>query len=129
MLSEIQQVPQQTIPLADRKHIIERIKACLVDRADDFRAAEFKDLRRDAAFSDRIRNGTVGTCNYYLSNLDRLAADRPCDDVPPPLPGSFAKRSYVRFEPAGLALVIGTWNFPLPLHYYLLLLYPIFFLY
>ena len=45
-----------------------------------------------------------------------LAANQPCDAVPPPLPGSRARRSYVRHEPRGLALVIGTWNFPLPLH-------------
>ena len=116
MLRDLQQVPNLTIPIADRKHIIARIKACLIERADDFRKAEFADLRRDAAFHDKIRGGTIGSCNYYLENLDRLAADRPCDDVPPPLPGSRARRSYVRYEPRGLALVIGTWNFPLPLH-------------
>ena len=116
MLAELQQVPQATIPLADRKHIISRIKACLEERADDFRAAEYADLRRDAGFHDRIRGGCVGTCKYYLDNLDRLTADRPCDDVPPPGPGSRARRSYVRYESRGLALVIGTWNFPLPLH-------------
>ena len=66
--------------------------------------------------SDKIRGGTIGTCNYYLDNLDRLTADQPCGDVSPPGPGSRAKRSYVRHEPRGLALVIGTWNFPLPLH-------------
>ena len=36
--------------------------------------------------------------------------------MPPPGPGSRARRSFVRHEPRGLALVIGTWNFPLPLH-------------
>ena len=50
MLAELQAVPQQTIPIADRKHIIGRIKACLIERADDFRTAEFTDLRRDGAF-------------------------------------------------------------------------------
>lgn len=116
MQAELEAVPQHTIPLADRKHIISRIKACLIERADDFRAAEFSDLRRPAGFHDQIRGGCVGTCNYYLDNIDALAADQPCDDVPPPGPGSRARRSFVRHEPCGLALVIGTWNFPLPLH-------------
>ena len=116
MLAELHAVPQQTIPIADRKHIISRIKACLIERADDFRKAEFEDLRRDAAFHDKIRGGTIGTCDYYLNNLDRLTADQPCAEVASPKPGSRAKRSYVRHEPRGLALVIGTWNFPLPLH-------------
>eukprot|EP00605_Chrysophyceae_sp_TOSAG23-4_P000832 GSChrysophyteH1.ASY1.ANO1.922.1 assembled CDS len=116
MVKDLQQVPNLTIPISDRKHIIARIKACLIERADDFRAAEYADLRRDAAFSDRIRMGSVNTCTYYIDNIDRLAAERPCDDVPPPAPGSRAKRSYVRYEPRGLAVVIGTWNFPLPLH-------------
>jgi len=187
MVNELKSVPQQTIPLEDRKHIITRIKACLIERADDFRTAEFNDLRRDAGFHDKIRGGCVRTCDYYLENLDRellfsffffffppvfpvqpqqrlctvestqvttpskshtlfvcfslaiihthrhhstlslsfpfpfliykgLAANQPCDPVPPPLPGSRARRSYVRHEPRGLALVIGTWNFPLPLH-------------
>ena len=116
MLAELQAVPQHTIPLAARKHIIGRIKACLIERADDFRDAEFADLRRPALFHDRIRGGCIGTCDYYLTNLDRLAADQPCAEVAPPAPGSRARRSFVRHEPRGLALVIGTWNFPLPLH-------------
>jgi aldehyde dehydrogenase (NAD+) len=108
--------PQNTIPIKDRKHIIERIKAWLIERADDLRAAEYTDLRRDTGFHDKIRGGVIGTCNYYLENLERLTADQPCKDVAPPKPGSRARRSYVRREPRGLALVIGTWNFPLPLH-------------
>eukprot|EP00943_MAST-04B_sp_MAST-4B-sp1_P000210 g210.t1 len=107
---------QNTIPINDRKHIIERIKAWLIERADDLRAAEFADLRRDIDFHDKIRGGVIGTCNYYLENLERLTANQPCKDVAPPKPGSRARRSYVRHEPRGLALVIGTWNFPLPLH-------------
>ena len=105
--------PQNTIPIKDRKHIIERIKAWLIERADDLRAAEHADLRRDVGFHDKIRGGCIGTCNYYLENLDRLAADQPCADVAPPKPGARARRSYVRRRPRGLALVIGTWNFPL----------------
>lgn len=116
MVAALQAVPQHTIPLAARKHIIGRIRACLLERAADFRAAEFADLRRPAGFHDRIRGGCVGTCDYYLRHLDRLTADTPCESVPPPAPGSRARRSYVRHEPRGLALVIGTWNFPLPLH-------------
>lgn len=116
MLAVLKSVPQNTIPLKDRKHIIGRIKACLIERADDFRAAEFTDLRRDKDFHDKIRGGSIGTCTYYLENLDRLAADQKCNDVAAPKPGSRARRSYVRHEPRGLALVIGTWNFPLPLH-------------
>jgi aldehyde dehydrogenase (NAD+) len=116
MLAELQAVPQHTIPIPERKHVIERIKACLIERADAFREAEFADLRRPAKFHDQIRGGCIGTCNYYLDNLDRLAADQECAEVPPPGPGSRARRSSVRREPRGLALVIGTWNFPLPLH-------------
>jgi hypothetical protein len=55
MLSALQQVPQTRIPVDARKHIIGRIKACLVERADAFRAAEFKDLRRDQVRMKRIR--------------------------------------------------------------------------
>jgi aldehyde dehydrogenase (NAD+) len=116
MLAELQAVPQHTIPLADRKHIIERIKACLIERADSFRDAEFADLRRPAAFHDKVRGGTIATCDYYLANIDRLATQQACDEVAAPAPGSRARRSFVRHEPRGLALVIGTWNFPLPLH-------------
>ena len=116
MVAELQAVPQHTIPLPERRHIIERIKACLMERADAFRVAEFTDLRRPADFHDRIRGGCIGTCNYYLENLDRLAADQPAENPPPPAPGSRAQRSFVRREPRGPVLVIGTWNFPLPLH-------------
>ena len=65
MLAELQAVPQHTIPIPERKHVIERIKACLIERADAFREAEFADLRRPAKFHDQIRGGCIGTCNYY----------------------------------------------------------------
>ena len=111
MVAELQAVPQSTIPIPDRKHIIERIKACLVDRADAFRDAEFKDLRRPADFHDRITGGCIATCNYYvhaltshlashhasvidwcvqLANIDRLAADQECKNPPAPGPGSLS---------------------------------------
>ena len=41
MVSQLQAVPQHTIPIADRKHILLRMKACLVEQADAFREAEF----------------------------------------------------------------------------------------
>ena len=115
MVSELQAVPQLTIPIPHRKHVIERIKACLIERADDFRQAEYTDLRRPAKFHDLIRGGTIGTCKYYLENMDRLCADQE-SWTPPVGPGSTSRRSLVRREPRGMALVIGTWNFPLPLH-------------
>ena len=92
MVSELQAVPQLTIPIPHRKHVIERIKACLIERADDFRQAEYTDLRRPAKFHDLIRGGTIGTCKYYLENMDRLCADQE-SWTPPVGPGSTSRRS------------------------------------
>merc|ERR1712087_738954 len=34
---------------------------------------------------------------------------------PPSMPDTEVVSSYVRYEPKGVALIIGTWNFPIPL--------------
>jgi hypothetical protein len=41
--------------------------------------------------------------------LDSLAADQEVPKPPPPLPGSRSAHCFVRREPRGLALIIGTW--------------------
>ena len=52
--------------------------------------------------------GLVDCVDYYLSNLQSLMADEPKDLPAFMAPGS----AYIRNEPFGVALVIGSWNFP-----------------
>eukprot|EP00392_Amoebophrya_sp_AT5.2_P009864 g9892.t1 len=106
------------IPIPDRISAIAAVQRWLEEDADILRQAEFADLRRPKPFHDAIRTNCVATCKYYLAELQRLAARVTGANLlpPPPAPASRAKAAYVSQEPKGVALIIGTWNFPLPLH-------------
>jgi acyl-CoA reductase-like NAD-dependent aldehyde dehydrogenase len=78
-------------------------------------AAEFKDLRRHADFSDVSIMGTIASTQYALDQLDTWVQPQQCPHPVRPRPGHDCTSSYVRFEPKGLALIVGTWNFPIPL--------------
>ena len=50
----------------------------------------------------------IDICDYYINNLDDLSSDTPVD---PPIIFSPCT-TYVRKEPLGVALIMGSWNFP-----------------
>ncbi|CAD7941902.1 unnamed protein product [Amoebophrya sp. A120] len=104
------------ISVPERILVIQAIQRWLEEDAAALRQAEWEDLRRPAAYHDLIRGNCVATCRYYLENLERLSCDVDTTPPNPPAPGSRASHAYVRREPKGVVLVIGTWNFPLPLH-------------
>jgi aldehyde dehydrogenase (NAD+) len=71
--------------------------------------AVLKDLSRSYFMTSATETeGMIDTINYYLANLKKFMKDTP-KDLPALLaPGT----AYVKYEPYGVALIIGSWNFP-----------------
>lgn len=68
-----------------------------------------KDLGRSSFLTNLTEvEGLLETVDYYLTNLKKFMKDQP-KDIPAFLaPGC----AYIRYEPYGVALIIGSWNFP-----------------
>lgn len=103
------------IPIEDRRRLLEGIVQLLDRERAVIHAAEFQDLRRPADFSDAIIGGTIASTKLALEHLDTWLQPQICPPPPRPSPGHDCTTSYVRLEPKGLALIVGTWNFPIPL--------------
>src|SRR5258708_5158490 len=88
------------------------LKAMMNDHADDFYAALWTDLprnRTDAVLTDvKYINGEV---DHALAHLRDWMTPKPVS-TPPMLAPS---RAQVRFDPLGVGLIIGTWNYPVML--------------
>src|SRR6266545_2560571 len=88
------------------------LRAMMTDRAEDFHAALWTDLRRnrtDAALTDVKYLATEA--EHALSHLRQWM--KPLSvGAPPALEPA---RVQVQFDPLGVGLIIGTWNYPLML--------------
>ena len=88
------------------------LKAMMTDHAEDFYDALWADLRRnriDADWTD---------VKYITSEVDHVLTHlrQWMKPLPVSTPLVFApSHSQVRFEPLGVALIIGTWNYPVML--------------
>jgi acyl-CoA reductase-like NAD-dependent aldehyde dehydrogenase len=106
------------IPMDKRKELIQNLLNFLTDTSLRARVqdAEFFDLRRPKGFSEKVMFGCIASCKVTLANMDQWCSDkRDIAENAPPNPAAGAARQYVRYEPRGVAVIIGTWNFPLPL--------------
>jgi len=88
------------------------LKAMMKERAEDFYAALWTDLRRNRIDADLTDVQYIaGEVDYALAHL--LQWMKPASvSTPLMLTPSHAQ---VRFEPLGVGLIIGTWNYPLML--------------
>ena len=98
----------ESLPLEARRTQILAIRQCIADNTEDLIAAVHKDVHRHPAFSQKIIAGCVKACDTALANMDAWCAVQP-------LPGAMGNTCQVRYIPKGVALVVGTWNFPNPL--------------
>jgi aldehyde dehydrogenase (NAD+) len=88
------------------------LKAMMTDRAEDFYAALWTDLRRNRTDADLTDvKYLVGEVEHALAQVREWM--RP---VPFGTPGWLEPaRGQVQFDPLGVGLIIGTWNYPLML--------------
>lgn len=93
----------------ERKEKLERLKQALFRYQQDFRDALYQDFRKHQVEVDLTELFTVkDEINFVQRNLKRWLA-------PKPVPKSLlllGSRSYIHFEPKGVALIIAPWNFP-----------------
>src|SRR4051794_9551191 len=88
------------------------LRAMMTDRAEDFHAALWTDLRRNRTDADLTDvKFLAAEADHALSHLRQWM--KPLSVSPPPALGP--ARVQVQFEPLGVGLIIGTWNYPLML--------------
>src|SRR5436309_7982594 len=88
------------------------LRAMMTDRAKDFHAALWTDLRRNRTDADLTDVTFLATeADHALSHLRQWM--KPLSVNTPPALGS--ARAQVQFDPLGVGLIIGTWNYPLML--------------
>ena len=88
------------------------LRAMMTDRAEDFHAALWTDLRRNRTDADLTDVKFLATeADHALSHLRQWM--KPLSVSTPPVLGP--AQVQVQFDPLGVGLVIGTWNYPLML--------------
>ncbi len=101
-----------TRPVAWREAQLRALQALMTERAADFFAALWKDLRRNRVDADATDVGFIAREADYARRRVRQWM-RPKHERTPLIfaPG----RTIVRFEPLGVGLIIGAWNYPIML--------------
>ena len=95
-----------------RESQLTALQAMMTDRAEDFHASLWTDLRRNRTDADLIDVRYInGEADHALSHL-RDWMKPAAVSTPPMLAPSHAQ---VRFDPLGVGLIIGTWNYPVML--------------
>src|SRR6266576_2039968 len=95
-----------------RESQLRALLSMMKDHAEDFYAALWSDLRRNRIDADLI------DVKYMTSEIDHVLAHlrRWMKPVPIGTPYQLApSHAEVRFDPLGVGLIIGTWNYPLML--------------
>src|SRR5258708_16054516 len=88
------------------------LRAMMTDRAEDFHAALWTDLRRNRTDADLTDvKFLAAEADHALSHLREWM--KPLSVGAPPALGP--ARVQVQFDPLGVGLIIGTWNYPLML--------------
>src|SRR3954447_464900 len=95
-----------------REDQLTALRAMMTDRAEDFHAALWADLRRNRTDADLTDVKFLATeAEHALAHLREWMEPQPVG-TPPLLEPA---RIEVRFDPLGVGLIIGTWNYPLML--------------
>src|SRR5258708_31864284 len=95
-----------------RKSKLSALRAMMTDRAEDFYASLWTDLCRNRTDADLTDvKYMIGEADHALAHLRDWMKPVPIN-TPPMLAPSEAQ---VRFDPLGVGLIIGTWNYPVML--------------
>src|SRR6266536_6259256 len=101
-----------TRPAEWRESQLRALHSMMKDHAEDFYAALWSDLRRNRIEADLVDvKCTTSEIDHVLAHLRRWMKP-----VPISTPLQLApSRAQVQFDPLGVGLIIGTWNYPLML--------------
>jgi len=102
----------QTRPLAWRSHQLGQLRAMLADNGPQLAAALYADLHKSEAESFAYEiDFTIREIDHLLAHLEQWLQPEPAAAQGYPAGTSAA----TRYDPLGVVLVIGTWNYPLQL--------------
>ena len=101
-----------TRPAEWRESQLIALRSMMKEHADDFYAALWADLHRNRIEADWVDVKYMSSeIDYVLAHLRRwmtpLSASTPLVVTP--------SRAHVRFDPLGVGLILGTWNYPVML--------------
>lgn len=107
----------QTKDVAFRKETLKKLKKIIKDNENRLYEAIYKDFRK-SAFDTFLNELSLvyNELDFFLTNLDRLAQPKRVKTTLSLQPG----KSHIYYDPLGVTLVIGAWNYP-----YLLTLIPL----
>src|SRR5712675_1049001 len=95
-----------------RERQLNALRVMMTDRAEEFYAALWTDLRRNRTDADLTDvKFLAGEADQALGHLRQWM--KPLSVNTPPVLG--LARVQVQFDPLGVGLIIGTWNYPLML--------------
>src|SRR5258707_773705 len=101
-----------TRPVEWREGQLTALRSMMTDHAEDFYAALWTDLRRNRTDADLTDvKFLAGEADHALSHMRQWT--KPVSVSTPPELGS--ARVLVQFDPLGVGLIIGTWNYPVML--------------
>jgi aldehyde dehydrogenase (NAD+) len=101
-----------TRPVEWREGQLTALRAMMTDHAEDFYAALWSDLRRNRTDADLTDvKFLAGEADHALAHLRQWM--KPVSVSTPPELGP--ARVQVQFDPLGVGLIIGTWNYPVML--------------
>src|ERR1700722_6453892 len=100
----------KTRPVAWREAQLDALYALLIERAQDFCAALWKDLRRNRVDADAtdvkyVADEAAYPRHHLRSWVHPLHVSTPLIMAP--------GRTEIRFDPLGVGLIIGAWNYPI----------------
>ena len=106
-----------TKDVAFRKGTLKKLKKIIKDNENRLYEAIYKDFRK-SAFDTFLNELSLvyNELDFFLTNLDRLAQPKRVKTTLSLQPG----KSHIYYDPLGVTLVIGAWNYP-----YLLTLIPL----
>eukprot|EP00492_Amphilonche_elongata_P004296 TRINITY_DN4697_c0_g1_i1.p1 TRINITY_DN4697_c0_g1~~TRINITY_DN4697_c0_g1_i1.p1 ORF type:complete len:228 (+),score=50.44 TRINITY_DN4697_c0_g1_i1:72-686(+) len=102
-------LPQEA---AYRKYQLQNLQRLIVENRDVLKAAVWKDLHKSGVEVDGTELSLVEKeLQYHLDHVDDWMKPKKVGTDVLNFPGS----SEIRYDPLGLVLVMGTWNYPLQL--------------
>lgn len=99
----------QTKDIAFRKDMLVKVKNLLKANEDQLYEAIYKDFRKGQfdTFLTEL-NLVYNEIDFFLKNLGQLSKPKKVKTALPLQPG----KSYIHYDPLGVTLVIGAWNYP-----------------
>lgn len=99
----------QTKDVAFRKETLVKLKTLLKDNERRLYDAIYKDFRKGSfdTFLNEL-NLVYNELDFFLKNLDKLSRPKKVKTALPLQPG----KSRIYYDPLGVTLVIGAWNYP-----------------